>query len=248
MTPTDEELGAYVDGELDPTARVRLADAIARDPGLAARVAKLDVLNRQLRGAFKRALTEPVPDRLMAAVRAPTSASVVQLDLARAAKAPSRVARRPAFEWGAIAASVIVGVVVGRVGFGPGSSEVLAIGADGVTAGPALAAALSTQLASDPRSTAGVAIGLSFREKGGAYCRTFTVSDRTALAGVACRDGDRWRIGALSEAPATSEASGSYRLAASPLDPAIRETVGARIDGEPFDAAAEERARARGWR
>lgn len=52
--PSDNELNAYVDGELDATARARVADAIAADQQLAQRVARLT--------ALKATLPDSIPD------------------------------------------------------------------------------------------------------------------------------------------------------------------------------------------
>ena len=47
---TEEMLNAYVDGELSPDDDARMAQAIARDPGLAARVATLSRVKSALSG------------------------------------------------------------------------------------------------------------------------------------------------------------------------------------------------------
>jgi hypothetical protein len=100
----------------------------------------------------------------------------------------------------------------------------------------ALAQALSTQLASD---TAGpVHIALTFRDHSGAVCRTFSTS---AMDGLACRDGRDWRIDATER----GEGHGDYRQAASPL---IAQVAQDRAEGDVFDAAAETKARAGGWK
>jgi hypothetical protein len=248
VNPTNEVLGAYIDGELDPAARAAVAEAIARDPEMAARVKALEGLNQQLRGAFKSSLSEPVPARLIEAARGPAQAVVVELATARAAKQPPPLHRRRAFQWAALAASVVVGVFVGRFGFQGEPSTLLAVGEHGISAGPVLASTLSTQLASDPRGPRGVAIGLTFRDKAGAYCRTFTVSDHGGFAGIACRTPDGWRLATLTEGTPSAETGDAYHMAGSTLPAAIRESVAATIDGSPLDADAEAAARQHNWR
>jgi hypothetical protein len=66
----------------------------------------------------------------------------------------------------------------------------------------ALSRALSTQLASDQSPSAAAQIGVSFRARGGTYCRTFALrdahsQDRT-LAGLACHERDTWQIEVLT--------------------------------------------------
>ncbi len=51
--PTDQELNAYVDGELSPRERASVAEAIARSPEIAARVATLTRLKSALAEPFE---------------------------------------------------------------------------------------------------------------------------------------------------------------------------------------------------
>lgn len=248
MNVSDEELGAFVDGELEPAARAAIAAAIGQDPQLAARVAALESLNRQLKGAFGGALTEPVPARLLAAASGSSAPPVADLGAARDARAAKRRGAPSPRGWMALAASVLVGLLVGRFVMPAKSPELITVGANGLTAGPALARSLDGQLAQDAPSAEGVAVGLSYRSKGGAYCRTFSVNARGGLAGLACHDSDHWHIGALGESAGGGAATGGYRQAATDLAPAVRAAVADSIDGEPFDAGQEALARQHGWR
>ena len=248
MIPSEEELGAFIDGEIEPTAQAALAAAIAADPALAARVASLEALNRRVRGAFGSALAEPVPARLTSAALGSAPPVVVGIEAARAARRVAPVSLASARGWMALAASVVMGLFVGRVVWPDRPTDIVAVGDHGMSAGPTLALALSRQLARDPPSSDGIAVGLSYRAKSGSYCRTFAVAARGGVAGVACHEGDQWHIGALAEAASESAAAGEYRQAATTLPRALREAVAASIDGEPLDAEAESGARQRGWR
>ena len=248
MNPNEEMLAAYVDGELDPAGRLQVEQAIARDPAVAAKVASLRELTQKLIGAHAAVLSEPVPAQLLAAARGPHRAAVVDLAAARAATQPRAKRRWSVPEWGAIAAGVVVGVFAGYFGLGSRTPDLVAVSADGITAGRALAQALSNQLAADGRSAEGFAVQLTFRAKDGEYCRTFAVSQRAVTAGVACREGEQWRVRVLSEgAPSHAESSG-YRLAAATLPSTVLDKVQATIAGEPLDAVAEAAARQSGWR
>jgi hypothetical protein len=248
VTPSNEELGAYVDGQLEPETRALVDEAIARDPAVAARVASLRALNDKLRGAFGAALAEPVPARLFAAVRDASPSTVVDLEAARAAKRRPAVVLASPRGWTALAASVVVGLIVGHFAFQRPSKDLLELDANGLAAGPVLSAALTGQLAGDPPSGEGIAIGISFRNRGGSACRTFSVSDRSGLAGIACRNGNGWQIDTLAGHAAPSQGPAGYRQAATSLAPAIRDAVVATIGSEPFDADAERLARERDWR
>jgi hypothetical protein len=89
--------------------------------------------------------------------------------------------------------------------------------------------------------------GLSFRNKSGAYCRTFSLTGAEAKSGLACREGGSWKIKALAESPSSQLNPGNFRTAASEDSPAIRAAVEASIDGEPLDHAGEIAARQAGW-
>lgn len=261
MNITDDILMAYVDGELDPGAVAAVEQAMRDDPQVAAAVAAQRALREQLRRAFAPVMDEPVPARLRDAALATRakdapndSATVASLDAARGrqgrrpadtpalAGRPARRARR----WptlAALAASLALGVLVAPWLRPDGPAELIDVGAGGLVAQGALAAALDARLASSTGDAA-VDVGFSFRDRDGRYCRTFVVESR-ALAGLACRGDGGWRVTATG---ASEPAGGDLRLASSPLPPSVLAEVDARIDGEPLDAAAERAARDAGWR
>jgi anti-sigma factor ChrR (cupin superfamily) len=250
MTISEETLMAYADGELDAAARARVEAAMQEDPEIRKRVARHRALRETLQGAFSAVLQEPVPERLLEAARgqgdAPKS-SVVNLSLAReAARRDSAATRR--WQPAAMAASLLLGLGLGFLAWHGSGSTSIQSGADGgLIAGATLAEALSTQL-SDDRSAERVAItGLSYRDKSGEYCRTFSLTGTDASSGLACREGSAWRIKALAQAPRIAADSGNYRTAASEDSPVIRAAVEGSIDGEPLDHAGEIAARQAGW-
>jgi hypothetical protein len=129
-------------------------------------------------------------------------------------------------QWAAMAACLVVGVFAGRLAL--------------PTQTP-LDRSLSTQLAAD---SGPIRIGLTFRDTAGRYCRTFR-SEPDRLAGLACRQDDRWRV---QVATAFDPASTAYRTAGSETPPAVLAAVDALRAGEPLDAAAEKAARDKGWK
>lgn len=229
MAISDETLMAFADGELTGEERAAVEAALAQDEMLRARLAAHQRLGVRLSAAFDGALSEPVPERLVqAAPRAP--APVVDLAAARARKWSVR-------EWGAMAASVAAGLVLG-VGFMGRPAPLIAAESGGLVARGALAHALETQLASD--AAGAVRIGLSFRDQGGAYCRTFDLTE-AQTSGMACRAGEGWSV-AMTAANPQSE----IRTAGAGAD--VLAAVEARIAGDVLDAEAEARARDAGWR
>lgn len=233
MTLSDETLMAYVDGELDPAARSEVEAAIARDPALAQRIEAARRLRASLSRTYDPVLAEPVPERLVAAAQG------------RAARPASRATRPAGWswpQWGALAASLVLGLVLGpRLLSRPAAITTQ----DGrLVAGGALAAALESQLVSKQTGSEPARIGLSFLTGSGEYCRTFDLRGEEALAGLACRRGESWQVEAVI--PAGGERSGDY-TAASGLPPALAALVAERIAGDALDAGEEAEARARAW-
>jgi hypothetical protein len=143
--------------------------------------------------------------------------------------------------WGGMAASLALGVLLGHQWAAPGADALVSEAGGRLVAGGRLAQALEARLAADA-SGQGVAVQLSFVDRDGQYCRTFS-TDR--IAGLACREASRWTV--QSTTPAEPAASGALRQAASPLPRALLEAVDERIAGTALTAAQERQARDRGW-
>jgi hypothetical protein len=245
MKITDEELMAYADGELSPHEAKHIEAAMADDSQLAARVARFRDVRRALRTAYDSVVAEPVPEHLrallgdVAASEAAAPAPAV-VDLASEREKRARRFGPPA--WAAMAASLVVGVLVGRSLLAP--SDAL-FSNDGLYAGASLSQVLDTRLVGE-NPGGDTRIGLSFRARDGQTCRTFAHEDRARLtSGLACRDQNRWAIRMALTEP-SQQASG-YRQAGAAA-PAVLEAVDAIIEGEPFDAAQERQARDADWR
>jgi negative regulator of sigma E activity len=245
MTVTDETVMAYVDGELDEEGRAALDAALATDPELARRVARHRALRDRLRGEFAPVLQEPVSERLIVAARG----AAARASPTNVVPLPTQPTARWSWpQWAAMAASLAVGVLVAPLLWRQGAGGPLAVQGGHVVATGALAHALSEQLASNQAPGAPVGIGVSFLSRNGSYCRTFLLREQGALAGVACRQEEQWRLEAVATATPSFAAPGQYRPAASSLPPAVAHTIDELIIGEPLDAGAERAARSRGWR
>ncbi|MEW6760028.1 MAG: zf-HC2 domain-containing protein [Pseudomonadota bacterium] len=231
----DEILMAYADGELAPAERAAVEEAMRSDPGVAAAVARHQNMRGDVFGAFAGILAQPVPERLQPA----PVAEVVQLDAHRAARAGAAAQRRRGPQWGAMAASLAVGVLVGVFG-GRGELAVERDAGGALLASGSLDRALDRQLAG-AAADGDVQVGMSFLSNTGSYCRTFSLG---ASAGLACREDGAWRIPVLAQAERQDTA---YRQAGAALPAAVLDAVDARIAGATLDAAAERKARDGGW-
>ena len=232
MARIDEELlMAHVDGELDPLAAGRVAEALARDSDLRAEAEAQRRLRDRLSRHYDPVLDEEVPQRL----RGTLDTNVVAL------RSPG-TARRSSFGWrvgGAMAASFLVGLIAAQTI--PERAGQAGVTGDRLVAAGPLAEALDTQLASEQSDSAPTRIGVSFAANDGRLCRTF---ENRVMAGLACRDGDGWHV--LTHAAARPAAGGEYRQAASGADFVMRLSQ-ELMKGEPFDARAERRARDTRW-
>ena len=246
MTFPDEVLMAYADDELDAGTRASVAAAMASDPEIARRIAEHKALRSRVHSTFNSILEEPVPERLLQAARGaaadPRKGNVVPLT--------RRQGRQWSWpQWTAIAASLLVGVITGRLALLPaGYPGLFTMRAGRLLAAGSLATALSDQLAAEQTATDPVRMEVSFRSKSGEYCRTFTLREPAALAGIACRAPEGWRLGVLAGVGSPAAGSGGYRQAASSLPPAVLAAVSGQIAGEPLDERAEAAARGRHWR
>jgi hypothetical protein len=245
MTVTDEEIAAFVDGELDAGAQAAIVAAMAHDAALGERIAAERTLRAHLCDHFAPIADEPVPDAWIAQIRAATApppAPVIDLAHVRAERArgtgwPGRFGRTRPWAGAAIAASLVIGVAIGAGLHRPAPI----VAGDGalVASGP-LAQALDSRLASAGDGDGTRILG-TFRRQGGNLCRVFVAP---VASGIACRDGGTWQMQRLR--PGESAPTGAYRQAGSSQADLMAEAQ-AMASGDPLDAAQERAARARDW-
>lgn len=230
----DEKFFAWLDGELEPDEARQVAEEVAASHELSARAEEHRRLADGLRGAFSTVLEEPSTAPRFG------SADVVGLDKLRSSRQPAPP--RPAIpQWAALAAALALGLVVGSQFAGPAAERSNVNMADGRLVA---AAGLERSLDSLPGGSKDDAtrIGLTFRNRAGQICRSFS---GTSASGLACRAGDVWELRGLF--PASEGASGDYRMAAG-QHPQLARMIDETIAGEPFDATQEKAALERGWR
>lgn len=142
----------------------------------------------------------------------------------------------------AIAASLLMGVIIGKMDFYSPSASFLHEEDGQLFAAGMLDTALNRQLTSQTEG-APVTIRLSFRTREG-MCRTFLTAGGTA--GLACRQSGRWQVQSTMQGETTGRRS-EYRLAASAIPSPIMAQVDGMILGEPLSQDDERREIAQGW-
>ena len=231
MTFDRTTIAAYVDGELDLVTARRVEKALADDAGLTQAVEQERALRSKLAGHYAPALDEALPDRLTALLTSNVDDSLASCRGGRAE------VRRPAFaQWGAMAASLALGLMIGGYALNRDTGYVSDSGGQMVASG-ALSDALDTQLASTQLADAKIRIGTSFVSQTG-YCRTF---ESSALDGIACNSGGDWQL----RQTVSGEKAAQYRQASAG---ALAEAAAAMMAGEPLDAEQERAARSKNWK
>ena len=232
----EQKFFAWLDGELDPVESAEVEAAVDADPELRRKADAHRALGASLRSAF-----DPVIDaRASLDSYVPSSPIVASIAGARVARDRGRV---PAFwqQAAAMAATFVVGIATGSLWLSGSPTGPVAPEAGRLVASASLEETLYSELASAPNDD-GPRIGLTFRDRSGSVCRTFTDQ---AATGLACREGGDWRVRALFQAPEGQATD--YRMAAGP-DPQLMAIVDETMAGEPFDAGQEQAAMKRGWR
>lgn len=230
---TDEQIIAYVDGELGPIESLRFERAMEADRGLAEQVERHRALRDRVAGRYAPVALEPLPDRLTSMLD--RGANVISFQSVRPARKTIPLVSR----YGAIAATLAVGLVAGQLlphGGHQGGHQGAIVAQDG------LARALDSRLASAGPGS-GYAIGVSFRNKAGDFCRTF---GGNAASGIGCHHDGAWQIRQLVTGDSHATAAG-YRQAGS-ANPATMQAAQDMMAGDPLDAAEEKDARDGGWK
>jgi hypothetical protein len=234
----DEKFFAWLDGELEGAEAAEMAARVEADPELSMLADQHRAMQSRLRSAFDATSAAPLPERLRKTVSA-ASSNLIDLGEQRERRLrPKQFGGLP--QWAMIAATLVLGIFAGTMVPGRGGSPV-EIQDGQMYAASGLGRALDTQLASSPSGDA-IRIGLTFRDSGGAICRSFS---GPAATGLACRGDGRWAVRGLF--PATEGQGSDYRMAAG-MDPNLAALVGSTMAGEPMDAAQEQAARKNGWR
>jgi hypothetical protein len=249
MTVPDEEVFAFVDGELPPEAMARIEAAMATDPQLALRVETQRSLRRLLSGphaSVRRAALESPAAAVEDAKPAPRPAEVIAFPGAKAktAKAKPREPKPPkpagakgeggGLSWIAMAVCLVVGLIAGRLVAPPPATLSGVDDAPPIATGP-LAQALTGAATG---ATGPVRIALTFQDRDGVYCRAYQASGPAPSAGVACREPGAWKVRMV----------GVAGPAGAGVPTAVMATANAMMAGKPLDAATEAKARTAGWK
>ena len=234
----DEDVIAYVDDRMVDEMREPFERALRVDKALADRVAAHRWMTRQIAAAFGPPPDVGVDDPLVAWLD-PDRGKVISLAGRR--RPAVRRSFLVAVLSGAMAASLVCGVLIGRTM--SGTDSLLRLDQNGkLAARGMLADGLSNRLAGEEGP---VRIGISFHTAH-EVCRTFSTIGGTS--GLACRHGAEWSLPVVANPDPDSHGSGEYRLAGDAVTPDVMAQVDRRIVGSVLSTKEEAEFKARGWR
>lgn len=232
----DEILGAYLDGELDATARGEVERAVAENAGVALRLKRLQQADSALRQA-------------LAAGPAHSDAALAQQILGAPTAAVSAIP--PSWKYIArtfapLAAAAVLGLLVGRLA-APASFD--RDGNASMRVEAALARALDQAASGQVVTVMGgeAELALSLRTDDGILCRQFKLtSTHGASDALACREDGDWRLRAqvALDAADTSDFRAASVAAPSAIDVVVEGMGAVTVLDEAEEAAAIEA----GWR
>ena len=246
---TDEQLSAYLDGELAKTQAHDLSLDLSANPALATRLSRLKAANRTFQSSA--AIMDQIP-------MPPGLSNLLERGLPRASNVISFRQRTMAFanEHRAIAASLFCVAAIGGVlasrapSSAPVSDEALA-NAQLVAEGSPLARVLESGHSSDPVVLVDGRTAtpkLTFARTDGSFCRQYRIAGpHDATDAIACRHQQGWR-NEIVVFGAQLTPAGSYQTAGGPALGLLDAFVDRTILGAPLNAAEEAQAIARSWR
>lgn len=274
MAISDEDLMRFADGELAPAAASAIEQRMLHDAELRRRLDVFIVTRAPLAAVFDEVLTEPVPDRLIAAVLrgAPSSRGTpigfmsmprqmswterLRAGLDRAAAALSPAQFSPAFAAGLAAAVLSAGTVGWLAGRASAPLPMITATATGLVASGALANALeatpSESAYAGDRAT--IVPVLSFATEADGVCREYRILRTDAgpdYAGLACRTPQgAWNValhvGTPKNPPANPNAP--HQTAGGQAIAEIDELVATLISGNAFGNEDEAERIKNSWR
>ena len=248
---SDEAIMAFADGEMPPDERSAVRDALASDRSAINKLESYAFTRGALKRVFDEVLTAPLPEKLLAPLREPAPATVTSLSERREAIRRASGWRAAVFSPVGAAAALLIGVGAGWLAQGAMRDDIVRLDDRG------LVATASLQRALDVTPVGGntmVARGLALRPKftflsvDKAWCRQYVLvrSGGLASGGLACREGDTWRVLAQGTAEAAADPSGKVVPAGKGED--LLDTIRGQLkEGDVLDRGAEQRVMDERW-
>jgi hypothetical protein len=253
----DKRISAFLDGRMTEPEMAAFEAAMESDPAFAEEVARLSANDSLLRAAFAGPVEAGVDDALltrMGLAAAPDQASgsgsaqVVVLASAQTTRhAPANDNRSGWQRWGLPLAGAVAAALVLTVTLRPGTEQPGLQTAEGAGFAQVMETAPSRQAVRLAQGDTLTPL-LTFQAGDGRYCREYNRSGSSAATGIACREGNGWRVeGEAAYAPDLAE-SGEIATAGGAQD-ADMDAIHARLGtSDPLGAEAERSLISSGWK
>jgi len=253
---SNEMLSAWLDDALDRDASAQLEAALIENSRLQQRLGLMMLNERRTRSAIHRMASErAVPQSLAAMLERPAKERRSTLS-----QKISNWLDRGAFGPGLVAASVVAALLVGffagdQLRSDPyGSSPILAMEPGLISVESDVHELLeSTESGKIVRLREHVKgqVAFSFPLQEGGWCRQFeqhNVQAGNAIAAIACREGDQWKIELVQRIDVANAKTDHYQVASADQLEVMDAFVMQRASGEITVGEEEGRLIERGWR
>jgi hypothetical protein len=233
----DNNLSAFLDGELDAGQLADIRSKAESDLAINAKLQRMREADDLVRAAYNNPMQEDVPDRFIAAVDRGLS-RIADSTISTPVAVNDNNSRRW-FAGGAIAASLALGLLLGsQIMPNRKSDSAIFIALNSTPS--ATAASLESGQKLTPH--------LSFARIGGGFCRTFTLTEASSSkTGLACKAEGQWSIEALIPAINAGSADIGYVTAEGPVVSGLDEIISELRDGDPLGKSDEAIQLKRGW-
>lgn len=237
MKYTDEQLSAFLDGELSESEMSAIEKALTDDPSLASRLESLATVDAQLQNTFAPVLDAPLPASVMAMLDAPSDAPVS--NVTNFSDYKDKRKNWPLFT--AIAASLVAGFFSAQILNITDNTPIHTIAAGPVSPNSALYNVLSSLPSGQSQDD--VTILLSFKSTNGNYCREFTTSQSR---GLACENQKDWVVISQSYTP-TNNTNNDYATASAESSIAFDTLIDSLMNGDILEIEQEKKLIQSGW-
>lgn len=257
MNITDQQLSAYLDGELPDDQLAQVEQALVNQPELAQRLQQLAQVSPAVNQTYARIDQQPMPQTIMDMLKpiAEPTATATRTTATLADRWQTFLqSLRPLMPAAGLTAALALGLLIGsQTSFFSPSKPTMdsSLSASIIQPGDALfdvlenTSSATTQQLSDDLEAMPV---LTFQTTTGQFCREFRTQTNTSEThAVACRETDAWHLQVVSYNAATG-ANENYYLTASGTDsPGINDFVRQHMQGDAIDASGEQSIIASGW-
>jgi negative regulator of sigma E activity len=243
---TDEQLSAFLDGELPEDEMETVAAALENDPSVAARLETLASVDTDLKEMFATTDKKPIREDTMALIDAALGEKDTETDTDNvvAFKPKTKAAAPQPQSWWPQAVAASVALVIGLAGgsyLTGGSTE-----QSSTAVFAALDANISGEQVSLPSGDT-LEATLTFAAQNGGYCREYKLTTaESSSRNVACNNSGDWAVVATVMTE-NAEAATGY-IPASDSDKAINAVITGLIAGDVLSAEAERLLIKAGWK